>query len=70
MKLKRLNPCYIYQNGLELDFYYEDTLVEVKYNRQLEGRQKELFSKFPAKNKAIISDVNEYIIFEETISNI
>ena len=55
LKIKNKRPRYVYQEGLEIDFLIEGkTLIEVKYKRKLEGRQKMLFETFPAKAKVIV----------------
>ncbi len=61
LKLKHRQPCYVYQDGLELDFYFNDTLVEVKYQRTLEGRQAALFNQFPAQQKQVITTVQDFL---------
>ena len=61
LKIKHQRPCYVYQNGLELDFYFNDTLLEVKYDRELEGKQEAFFQQFAAKRKIQISTVPDYL---------
>ena len=38
----------------KLDFYFKNTLIEVKFDRELEGKQKTLFDEFSTQNKIII----------------
>ena len=64
LKIKQNKPCYIYQNGLELDFYFDNTLMEVKFDRELEGKQKTLFEKFSAENKIIINGMDDFLNLE------
>jgi predicted AAA+ superfamily ATPase len=33
--IKEHSPCYIYKNGIELEFHYGNTLLEVKYKRDI-----------------------------------
>lgn len=57
LKLKHLNPAYIYKDGIEIDFITEGrTLIEVKYGAELKGKQLELFDSIKAKEKFIVSD--------------
>lgn len=61
LKIKQKNPCYIYQNGLELDFLFQEPVVEVKYERELESKQKDMFEQFPAKHKMLIKGLDDYL---------
>lgn len=65
LKIKHLKPCYIYQNSAEVDFSFENTLIEVKYNRKLNNKQKSLFDSLPAEKKIIIENIDEYFHLEE-----
>jgi len=48
---------YIYENGIELDFFIDKRLlVEVKYNRELKDKQELLFKNFPVKDKLAIKN--------------
>jgi predicted AAA+ superfamily ATPase len=58
LKLKDRNPCYVYKDGIEIDFLTEDgLLVEAKYGGQLTARQNELFEQIKAKNKAVVAGI-------------
>lgn len=58
--IKSLEPRYIYQNGIELDFYTRDkALIEVKYGSQLTEKQQELFNKTEARKKLIIENIHD-----------
>jgi len=61
LKIKNRQPCYVYQNGLELDFYFDDTLLEVKYEKELESKQAAFFQQFPAKRKIKVATVKDYL---------
>lgn len=62
LQIKNQKPCYIYKDGIELDFLTEDgTLIEVKYGQQLNEKQKKLFESFNAKKKVVISDIEDYL---------
>ena len=64
-KIMEKNPCYIYEDGIEIDFLTEDRLLfEIKYNEQMTEKQKNLFNKIIAKKKMIISGINDYFLFE------
>jgi predicted AAA+ superfamily ATPase len=58
--IKGTEPRYIYQDTIELDFFTKDrTLIEVKYNQTIEGKQKLLFDGFDANSKLLISRVSD-----------
>lgn len=58
--IKSKSPQYVFKNGIEVDFLTEDkTLIEVKYNAELNPKQKELFDSFVAKKKIVIHNIAE-----------
>ena len=58
LKIKRLNPCYVYKDGSEIDFLTGDkSLIEIKYHSKLSTAQQRLFDGFNAKKKMVISNV-------------
>ena len=60
LTIKHLEPGYIYQNGIELDFYTQNkVLIEVKYGGELTNKQKELFEKTEAKKKLIVENIHD-----------
>ena len=61
LKIKHKNPCYVYQNGLELDFLFQETVVEVKFEKEIEAKQKSLFDQFPAKRKILVQGMDDYL---------
>ena len=61
LKIKQNDPCYIYEDGNEIDFFFKDTLMEVKFGEELKGKQLRLFEKIPAKEKIIVSEWPEYM---------
>lgn len=61
LKVRRQQPCYVYQDGIELDFLTGDTLVEVKYGQELSGKQKRLFDEFACNKKIVVGDVHDYL---------
>lgn len=63
LKIKGSNPHYVYQQGLEIDFMTQDkTLIEVKYNRDMDEKQKRLFDGIRAKEKLIIKSMNDLTV--------
>ena len=62
MAIKDQKPCYVYQNGVEIDFLTEDgSLIEVKYNDQLREKQRQVFETFKAKEKLLITSTKDYL---------
>lgn len=62
MRIKSSTPCYVYENGTEIDFLTaEGTLVEVKYNSQLSDAQERLFKSHPAKKKIVIKGIGDLV---------
>ena len=59
LKIKQHDPCYIYEDGNEIDFFFQDTLMEVKFEKELKGKQLQLFKRIPAKEKIIVSNWQE-----------
>ena len=65
MRLKRYNPRYVLFNGQEIDFILStNVLVEIKYQRALEGKQAHAFEAHPAGKKVVISGVADLMRFE------
>lgn len=62
LKIKHLNPSYVYEDGIEIDFITEDkTLIEVKYNSILNEKQQKLFDKFQANKKIVIDSAQKFL---------
>jgi predicted AAA+ superfamily ATPase len=65
MKIKGFAPCYIYKEGFEIDFLTSNhTLIEVKYNSDMNDKQKEIFNSIKCKKKVEIKnvyDLNNYL---------
>jgi uncharacterized protein len=60
LKIKHLNPCYVYEQGTEIDFLTADgTLIEVKYHRQMTRKQENLFQTYPAKNRVSLTAIRD-----------
>jgi len=60
LKLKHLNPCYVYKNTIEIDFFTGNgILIEAKYNSTMTSKQLEAFEDFKAKKKYVIKNVRD-----------
>jgi len=60
MKIKNFTPCYVYQEGFEIDFLTSDsTLIEVKYNSEMNTKQREIFESIKCKKKIEIKNIND-----------
>jgi predicted AAA+ superfamily ATPase len=54
----RQRLSYYFENGVEIDFLTEDdTLIESKYNAELDGQQLQVFQDHPARRKYVINSV-------------
>lgn len=60
-KIKENNPSFVYKNGIEIDFCFNSTLIEAKFNQELEGKQKELFDNLEFKTKIVAKGVNFFL---------
>lgn len=65
LNIKKLNPSYIYRDGIEIDFFTKNKeLIEVKYHSDLNEKQKRLMEEINAREKFIfknISDLERYL---------
>ena len=59
LAIKHHQPRYVYTQGQEIDFLVNNTLIEVKYNRELEGKQLAAFNEFKASHKLVVSDYDD-----------
>ncbi len=64
-KIKKNNPCYIYKDKIEIDFKFQNTIIEVKYNDELKDKQKILFEKIKVKNKITIKNISDYVNYKQ-----
>lgn len=63
LKIKHRNPCYIYEDAIEIDFMTMDrTLIEVKYMGDMTEKQKSLFENIEAKKRIVIRGVKDILI--------
>ena len=68
-KIKQYNPRYVVDDGLELDFLTEKkTLIEVKYGREIENKQKALFESYVAPKKCLIGTIEDYLSIDTWIN--
>ena len=67
LRLRRYQDVYYVRSGEhELDFLTSDnTLMEAKYNAELEGKQKEAFDAFPAERKRVLTSVRDISVIDE-----
>jgi len=62
----RQKLSYYYENGVEIDFLTEDdTLIEAKYNAEMDGEQLRLFQDHPARRKYLINSVKGLSVIDE-----
>lgn len=60
LKIKHLNPCYIYEDGSEIDFLtLGKTLIEVKYHSEMTKKQQNLFNTYPAKERVLLTGIKD-----------
>ena len=60
LKIKTLEPRYVYADGQELDFFTSNkVLIEVKYNSEMTDKQSRLFKKLPARKKILIKNIHD-----------
>ncbi|MDZ7837079.1 MAG: hypothetical protein U5N58_03525 [Actinomycetota bacterium] len=70
MKIKNFDPCYIYKEGLEIDFFTSDsTLIEVKYNSEMNTKQRKVFESIKCKKKIEIKNVHDLNKYVRSIEN-
>ena len=62
LKIKHLNPSYVYIDGIELDFMTENKiLIEVKYNSVLNQKQQKLYDNTDAEEKIVIDSIDSFL---------
>lgn len=61
LKIKSEKPCYFLENSIEIDFITTNSLIEAKYNKGLEDKQKELFETLKIKNKIIANGYSFFV---------
>jgi len=58
LKIKNKEPFYYKKEDIELDFKFNKSLIEAKYDQKLEGKQKKVFDELKIKNKIVADGVN------------
>jgi predicted AAA+ superfamily ATPase len=63
LMIKDKKPQYYYVNGIELDFIFQElsgdkTILECKYNSEMNPKQQILFDKVEAEKKLVINGVD------------
>jgi predicted AAA+ superfamily ATPase len=61
LSIKDKNPAYYLDNSIELDFITADSIIEAKYNQDLDKGQKQLFNSLKIKNKIIANGSSFFI---------
>ena len=60
LKIKHLNPCYVYEDGSEIDFLTSGKrLIEVKYHREMTKKQENLFNTYSAKERVLLTGIKD-----------
>ncbi len=65
MKIKGFKPKYLYESGQEIDFIFDKTLLEVKYNRDIQAKQKIFFEGYLIENKSVVKNHRDLKSFLE-----
>ena len=58
LRIKHKNPRYFKKDGLEIDFRFDQYLIEAKYNSKLNPKQAKLFESIKIKNKIVAQGVD------------
>jgi len=61
LKIKHMKPEFINREGIEIDFWYKDYLIEAKYGQKIEGKQKDVFKRYRVKNKIIANGYDFFL---------
>ena len=61
LKIKDKKPSFIIEGGIEIDFSFSNTLIEAKFDSDIEGKQKRLFEKLRYKNKIMAKGAEFFI---------
>jgi predicted AAA+ superfamily ATPase len=65
LKIKDLNPSYLYVDGIEIDFVTSNgILLEAKYNSILNAKQQKLFDSFDAKEKYVLNGYEGFFLLD------
>ncbi len=61
LKIKSEKPNYYLKNKIEIDFITKDSLIEAKYNSQMNEKQKKIFDEIKRKNKITAQGIDFFI---------
>ena len=61
LKIKNLEPKYYLKDSVEIDFITKDTLIEAKFDSELNEKQKQLFNSIKIKKKIIANGVKFFV---------
>jgi uncharacterized protein len=61
LKIINKNPSYVNFSGIEIDFFFDNTLLEAKYNAELNEKQKKVFDNYKAQKKIIAHGVDFFL---------
>jgi len=65
LKIKDLNPSYLYVDGIEIDFITQNgILLEAKYHSKLNDKQQKLFDNFDAKEKYVLNGFEGFALLD------
>ncbi len=53
LKIKNTNPRYYLENSIEIDFITKDSIIETKYNQEINEKQLKVFNSIKTKNKIV-----------------
>ena len=58
--IKHKRPCYLLQNGIEIDFFTEDKwLIEAKFGQKLTEKQAKLLNSIEAKGRLVVDSLEK-----------
>ena len=61
LKIKEKIPSYFLKDGIEIDFITKDSLIEAKYNHELNKKQEECFNLIKSKHKIIAQGMDFFL---------
>ncbi len=70
LKIKKLNPFYIKEGDIEIDFFVkDDMLLEINYGGDLNPKQEQLFNNIKVKHKLVINNLEIVLELEKILTN-
>ena len=61
LKIKHQNPRYVKKDGIELDFKFDNFLIEAKYGSELNPKQETMFKCIKVKNKIVAKGLDFFL---------